>query len=78
MAQQLIQVPQRLYQAPTHFDAQPSILFTTQELPGVNLHDAFINNLAQLDGRDEPLVVTTTSNRVTLRILVRLDYWAAR
>ena len=49
---------------------QPPIVFSTQGNPGVNLQNALTGNLSTLDRRNEQVVVSNTSNRITLRILV--------
>lgn len=70
MSGTLILVPQQPYQSLTHFTPQPAIQFTTRGRPGVNIQDARMGNLSDLDDPDTALIVSNTSTRITLRILV--------
>jgi len=70
-----VEVPQRVYEhgrRQRDFKRSEPILFSVNDLPGINMGDALRKHFTGLDGRDDPMFKTTTG-AISCRFLVWLS-----
>lgn len=71
-------VPQPVYKATTQFSPLPSIRFSDNGLPGINLDRALKKQLSSVSNRDWAPTVSTTAKKVTIRINVSATMGSGR
>jgi hypothetical protein len=71
MPEQYQLVPQEAFNTPRRYEVHRPIIFTTREIVGVHVRTACEGRLDYLDEACARPTTSTTSDRITLRILVR-------